>query len=217
MSTLVAPIRRRSRIKCEHRLVAHGQPVAIDHRQRKSGALQQRAELAHIGERRHAWRDAAFDLALGLREGFAQFGEAVAADQRRQQQTVRLERAADLDQRAGQVVDKLQRQRRDDQIERAIGERQGLFVGGDVQGAFARPGHWRGRNDRRDLAALGKRAAHRVGGRAEIDGTLERAQHHREPLAQFGGDAVDQEGFRPERAGAPLARAQQLAVEDGRV
>ena len=179
--------------------------------------MQQRAQFAHIGERRHARRDAAFDLALGLREGFAQFGQAVAADQRGQKQAVRLERAADLDQRAGQVIDKLQRQRRDDQIERAVGKRQGLLVGGDAQCAIAPSGRRRSRNDGRDLAAVGKHAAHRVGGRAEIDGALEGAQHHGEPLAQLGGDAVDQEGFGPERAGALLAHAQQFAVEDGRV
>ena len=57
-------------------------------------------------------------------EGFAQFGKTIAADQRRQQQAVRLERAADLDQRAGQVVDELQRQRGHHEIERAVGERQ---------------------------------------------------------------------------------------------
>ena len=130
----------------KNRLVAHGQPVGIDHRQSEAGALQQRAQLAQIGERRDPRRDAAFDLAFGLREGFAQFGEAVAADQRRQQQAVRLQRAADLDQRAGQIIDELQRQRRHDQIERAVGERQGLLVGGDAQRRIARPGGRRGGN-----------------------------------------------------------------------
>jgi hypothetical protein len=66
-----------------------------------------------------------------LREGFAQLGEAVATDQCRQQQAVRLERAADLDQRAGQIIHKLQRQRGHHQIERAVGERQSFLVGGD--------------------------------------------------------------------------------------
>ena len=82
---------------------------------------------------------------------------------------------------------------------------------------IARPGRRRGGNDGRDLAAVGEHAAHRVGRRAEIDRALELAQHHRKPLAQFGGDPVDQEGFGPERAGALLARAQQPAIEDGRV
>ena len=69
----------------------------------------------------------------------------------------------------------------------------------------------------RDFAALRQHAAQRAGGRAEIDREVELAQHHGEPIAQFGGDPVDQEGLGPQRAGAPLPRAQQVPVEDGRV
>ena len=162
--------------------------------------------------------DAAFDLALGGGESLAQFGEAVAADQRRQQQAVGLERAADLDQRARQIIHKLQRQRRHHQIERAIGERQGLFVGGDAgKGVIEKVRGRLGRNDHADLAAGGERAPHRIGGRAEIDGAVELPQHRSQPLGHIGGDPVEQEGFRAKRPRAGPARAQEVAVEDGRV
>ena len=98
---------------------------------RKSGALQQRAEFAQIGERRDARRDAAFDLAFGCAKDLAQFGKRVAADQRGKKQAVGLQRAADLHERAGQIVDELQRQRRHDEIERAVAKRQRLLVGDD--------------------------------------------------------------------------------------
>ena len=66
----------------EWRGIAHGEPLDVRHRQREARALQQRAHLAHVRERRHARRNAALDLALGGRERLAQFGERVAAEQR---------------------------------------------------------------------------------------------------------------------------------------
>ena len=47
--------------------------------------------------------------------------------------------------------------------------------------------------------------------------TSKRAQHRRQPLAQFARDAVDEKGHRSPRAGALAALAQEMAVEDGRV
>jgi hypothetical protein len=160
---------------------------------------------ASTGKGSHARRHAAFDLALGLREGLAQFVQRLAADQRRQKQAVRLQRAADLDQRARQVIHKLQRQRRDHEIERAFGERQGFLVGGDTAGG----------NGRADFATFGEHARHRVARRAEIGGALELAQHDGEPFAQLVRHAVDQECRRPERPRARQASAQKLAVENG--
>jgi hypothetical protein len=61
------------------------------------------------------------------------------------------------------------------------------------------------------------RAVHGVGWGAVIDRALEFAHHHRQPLGKFGGDAIDQKRLGAKRAGAPLTRAQHLAIEDGRV
>ena len=104
-------------------------PVHVGDRQRKARALQQRAEIAQVGERRDARRHAAFDFGLGLRERLTQFGQAVAADHRGEEQAVGLERAANLDQRARQIVDELQGQRRHHEIERGVAKRQRLLVG----------------------------------------------------------------------------------------
>ena len=46
--------------------------------------------------------------------------QRLAAEERGEQKTVRLQREAQLDQRAGQIVDPVQRERRDDQVERAV-------------------------------------------------------------------------------------------------
>ena len=200
----------------ERRVVAHGQPVDIGDRQRKARALQQRAQLAQIGERRNPRRDAALDLGLGLREGLAQLGQRVAAEQRRQEQAVRLERAADLHQRARQVVDELQRQRRDDEIERAVAN--GSASSSATTRSVDRPAAATAGSPAidADLAACRQRAAHRVGRRAEIDRTLEPAQHRRQPVGEILRDAVDQEGRRPERAARAPARRSCDRTERGR-
>ncbi len=99
-------------------VVAHHDAIDIRHRQRKAGALQQRADVAQVGERRDARRDAAFNLGLGGGERLTQFGQRLAADGRREQQAIRLQRAADLRQHARQIVDELQCQRGDREIER---------------------------------------------------------------------------------------------------
>jgi len=56
-SAFVAPIFPEILHERERRRIAHDNPVDVGHRQRKSRALQQRAEFAHIGETaRHAAR-----------------------------------------------------------------------------------------------------------------------------------------------------------------
>ena len=74
----------------ERRRVTHADAVDVGDRQRKAGPLQQSAELAQVGERRHPRRDAVLHLRLGLRERLAQLGQRVAAEQRGEQQAVRL-------------------------------------------------------------------------------------------------------------------------------
>ena len=177
--------------QCQWIIVAHRHPVAVDHRQRKSGALQQRAKVANIGEGRNPRRDSAFDLAFRFGEGFAQYAQTVAADHRRQQQTVRLQCALDLDERAGQVIHKLQRQRRHDKIERGIGERQRFLVGSHRQRRSVGRDRQRRCDQSRYFPARGQHTAQRIVRRAEVDGALELPQHHRQPLAHFLGDAVE--------------------------
>ena len=89
------------------------------------------AKVAQIGKRRDARRGTALDVAFGGGESLPQLGERLAAKERGKKQAVGLERAANLQQRSGQVVDALQREPRDDEIEDAVAKRQRLFVGGD--------------------------------------------------------------------------------------
>ena len=132
-------MRRRSCISANGGFVAHGHAIDVGDRQRKAGALQQRAEVAQIGERRDARRDAAFDLAFGRGKACRSSVSVSPPSSAARNSPSGFERAADLHQRARQVVDELQRQRRHDEIERGVAERQRLLVGGDKY--FARAPH----------------------------------------------------------------------------
>ena len=92
----------------------------------KARALQQRADIAQIGKRRDARRHPAFAFGFRRRKGLPQLGQRIAADHRRQQQPVGFQRAADLRQHAGQIVDELKGERGDDEVERFRLQRQRL-------------------------------------------------------------------------------------------
>ena len=102
----------------ERVVVAHHDAIDVGDRQRKARALQQRADIAQIGKRRDARRHAALAFGFRRRKGLPELGQRIAADHRRQQQPVRLQRAADLRQHAGQIVDELKGERGDGEIER---------------------------------------------------------------------------------------------------
>ena len=179
----------------ERSVVAHGDAIDVGHRQRKAGALQQSAELAQIGEWRDARRSAAFDFALGRGKGLPQLGERLAAEQSGEKQSVGLQRTADLHQHARQIVDELQRQRRDDEIERRIAKRQCLLVSGDAAGSGVAVAS----NTASDLTIVADRprpaSAVRTAspGVPRSSGNIEAAQHRAKPFGKFVGDAVEQE------------------------
>ena len=102
----------------------------VGDRQREARALQQRADVAQIGERRHARRHPAFAFGFRRREGLPQLGQRIAADHRRQQQPVGLQRAADLRQRAWEIVDELKRERGNDEVERLRLQRRAARIRG---------------------------------------------------------------------------------------
>jgi len=74
--------------------------------ERRCGCLDRRGWRA-ARARRDAGRHAALDFGLGFGECGPQLGETFPADHGCKEQPVRLERAADLDERARQIVDKL--------------------------------------------------------------------------------------------------------------
>ena len=108
--------------------VAHDGAVEVDHGQGETGALQERAQLADIDHRRHArgarrpvtsssassqdWRK--LHQGIGRRTG------------RRCSRPSGFKGAAELDQRAGHVVDELQVENIEDRVDSAGFESQGL-------------------------------------------------------------------------------------------
>src|SRR5262249_35978913 len=154
------------------------------------------------------------NLNLGSRNGIAQFRQTFATDERSQQQAIRLQRAANLDQSAGQIVDKLQRQCRHNQIDRRAGKWQRLLVGRDTQertGSVERVNVRR--NDRPDLPACGKNRAHCIGRSAQIDRDVELTQDSRKTLSQFGRSAIEQKSCRAKLARTRLPRSEKLSVK----
>ena len=178
----------------ERAVVAHHDAIDVGDRQRKPGALQQRADIAQIRERRDARRYPA--LAFGFRrgKGLPQLGQRIAADHRRQQQPVRLQRAADLRQHAGQIVDELERERRDGEIERFRLQRQ-RFGWVEIDAP-----------DR--LEAIRDRLSQQFARRPDI-GDIGKIPHHRlQPLFHILPDAIEQERRRSRHAArVPSARA----------
>ena len=104
----------------------------------KLRALQQRPQVPHVGEGGDAGARPALHLLLGRQQGGAQLAQRAAAEQGGQQQPVGLQGAADLDERARQIVDEVQRQARDDQVERLVAERQRFLVGPHARGLALR-------------------------------------------------------------------------------
>jgi hypothetical protein len=137
------------------------------------------------------------DLGLGGREGLAQLGQRVASDQRGEKQPVRLERPSHLHQRAGEVVDELQRERRHHEIEARVAKRQRFGLGHDLQAGTALCiRHGIDRDDRGHGLAGGQHVADGSGRRRKVDGQRKRPQHRRQPVGQIIRDPVDQEGRR---------------------
>ena len=97
--------------------VADGQALDIGDGQRETGPLQQRAGIAHVGEGRDARAGAAIELDLSGKQALAQLGERAAAGKSAEEQAVGLQRAADLDQRARNVIRFMQRQQRDGEVD----------------------------------------------------------------------------------------------------
>jgi predicted amidophosphoribosyltransferase len=197
----------------EGRIVTHNESIDIGHRQRKAGALQQSAEIAQIGERRDAGRYSGLDLGLGGGKGLPQLGERLPAEKRGEKKPVRLERAADLDERARQVVDDMEREQGDDEIERSVAKRQSLLVGDDF--SIIR-GTGRQRLDSDDGAGLPLQCLPRgITRRAKIECQVEAAQDRGQAVGQIIRRAVEQECRRPERLCTPPAGAQEQTIEDG--
>jgi hypothetical protein len=67
-------------------------------------------------------------LRLGLEESAAKLDERARAEHRRHEQSVRSERAPDLDQRAGKIVDAMEREAGDNEIKAGLSEGQQILI-----------------------------------------------------------------------------------------
>jgi hypothetical protein len=117
----------------QRRLVGHRHNVRIRHRQSKPSPLQQTAQVSNIRERRDMRTGPTLDLCFGQQEGLAQLGQCLSAEQRAKKQAIRLQRAADLEKRTGQVVEVMQAETGCHEIKRGLPKRKELLIGEDTR------------------------------------------------------------------------------------
>jgi hypothetical protein len=125
----------------------------------------------------------------------AQLGQGLAPDQRRDQETVILQRTLYLHQRARQVVHCLQSKQRNGEIEAGVPGWKALEVADDWQkiaNAQARLS-WGKPNDAIDLSSGGQRDRAMRAGRAKIGGESEPPFDQRQPVAEVFGRPREQE------------------------
>ena len=98
------------------------------HGQREARPLEEGPGVPHLREGGEAGGEAAEALHLRLHQRAAQLEQGLPPQHRAEEEPVGLQRDARLDQRAGQVVRPVERERGDDEVERGVGEGQRLFV-----------------------------------------------------------------------------------------
>ena len=191
--------------------------LAIGHRQRQTGTLEEAGGVAQIGERRDPGAEAALDLAFGRRQGLAKLPQGFPSQHGAEKQTVRLQDPADLDQRARQIVHPVKRHRTQHQVEGSGRKGQRFLVGdhgwttraageGEAEIAANEMGDGRPPAERRcDLVAV----------TAKIERQGEVAAHVIQPFDQSLGDlALEKSLAVPVTRGSVAAMAKHRAVED---
>ncbi len=173
-------------------------------RQGKPRALQQARAIAQVREWGDARVHAAGEPVFGLQEGGAQRGQGAEDGDAGDEQAAWPERAAKLDEGAGQIVDPVQGQVRDDEVEAAVGEWQGFAV--HREGRAAGDGGHGGRN----IGGDDGHAAPLQGGRdaaaaAEIERGLEGCRGILQPVQQRFGELVQDRRHEVDGASRPPA------------
>src|ERR1700722_9652634 len=112
----------------EYIRITDDRAIEIDDWQRQARALRKAPESAHVDKGGDSRRRAAKNLALRDGQALSQFGQRLAPNDRRDQETVALQRAPHLDQGARQIVHRLQSEQRDGKIEAPVGDRKALEV-----------------------------------------------------------------------------------------
>jgi len=199
----------------EHIVVAHDMALEIDHRQGKAGALQQGAGGAELDEGRDARRGAAARFGFGNRQGLAELGQRIAAEEGGEEQPVRFQGIAHLAENAGEVVDPVEGERGHREVEACRREGQGFGIGDDIRRCL---GDAIEAEDAIGLTGGGDRGGEQRGGRAEIGGKREGPLHGGEAVEEVVDDAAEQEigAIDAARQGAPAMAVEQRMVENAR-
>ncbi|MDB5491075.1 MAG: dehydrogenase [ubiquinone] 1 alpha subcomplex assembly factor 5 [Micavibrio sp.] len=108
--------------------VGRGDDFGIDDREAEACALQKGPGLGFVGEGEDARAEAAAQVFLGLHHDLAQLIERLTPEHCAKEKAVRLQSLADLQQRAGQVVYRVQAETGEDGVETGGGEGQEFFV-----------------------------------------------------------------------------------------
>ena len=119
-------------------VVADGEVADIGDGQGKTGAREQIAERAHIGERDHVGGCPLTGFTFGGEQAGAQFVQGSGGEQNREENAIGLEGLANLREAAGQVIDPVERQDAGDEIEALRTQRQGFFIGDEGGGLAVR-------------------------------------------------------------------------------
>ena len=177
---------------------------------------RQRAIVPDIGEGSDARAGAAFQFGLGLDQRLAKLDERAGAEQRAEKESVGAKRAPDLHQRAGEIVDAVKREARDDEVEACLLERQQVLVA-DERRARAQRGERVGAlgiDHLPDRFERGNLLAQQPVKSAEVEREREGAEHDFDPLGDLARDMGEQELMRLDLGSeARAAGAEQLAVE----
>lgn len=132
----------------QHRGIADRHPQAVGDRQRQSGALHQAAEVTDLRHRCDARAEAPGLGHLGRGQRLPQLAQRLAAEENRDEETVRPKSATALDELAHRVVRPVQTERMNDEIEAVRLEAEDIAIGdflpvasrfGQVAGPDARP------------------------------------------------------------------------------
>ena len=179
----------------------------------EAGALQQPGAIAQIGEGRHPGRRPAKQRRLRLGQRRAQRAQAAKRGEGGEEQPVGPQRPAQLQQRAGEVVDPVQRQAGHDQVEGRRGEGHELLVRRDRRAAVA-PGHRRGEVAAYRLDPAGAQQGRHDAAAADVQGEAEAAGHVVQPVQQPFRAVAQQVGHRGHGRGGPVAvQPHRAAVE----
>ena len=115
-------------------VVAGGDVADIGDRQSESGAREQIAERADIGERDHVRGCPLTGFAFGSKQTGAQFVQGSGGEHNGEENAIGLEGLANLREAAGQIIDPVERQDAGDEIEALRTQGQGFFIGDEGGG-----------------------------------------------------------------------------------